>query len=140
METRSRVIKMLRRVHGESEGSSTEVDDLISRLDKSSYVNRALNIARLTPLWKEHFHDHPSHKEVATLLLGMGKQQQWFISTDKSTSSTLTLIPSPVRSRHVGFADNEDDGKADTETSSSAALEEELDEPLHNLHINADIH
>ncbi len=140
MEARSRVIQMLRRVHGESKGSTTEMDDLISRLDKSSCVIGALNIARLTLLWKEHFHNHPFHKEVATLLLEMGNQQQWFISTDKSTSSKLTLTPSSVRGRYVGFADDEDDGKADTEMSRSAALEEELDEPLHKLHINADIH
>lgn len=118
-----------------------EMDDLISRLNKSSYVNQALKIARLTLLWKEHFLNHPSHKEVATLLLEMGNQQQCFISTDKSTSSKLTLTSSPVGVRYVaGIADDEDDGKADTETSRSAALEEELDEPLHKLHIDADIH
>lgn len=96
MEARSRVIKMLGKVHRESESSTTEKDDPISRLNRSSYVNRALNIARLTLLWKEHFHNHPSHKGVATLLLETGNQQQCFISTDKSTSSKLTLTSSPV--------------------------------------------
>jgi len=129
---------MLGGVHGESGVSSTEMDGLLNRLDKSSYVNGALKIARLTLLWKEHFHNHPSHKEVATLVLEMGNQQQCFAVTSESTSSKITLTPSPVRGRYVGIVDGEDDGKADKETSGSTALEGKLDEALHRLHINAD--
>lgn len=137
MNARGHVIAILREIHGESRkdcyDSSSEADmakateemeDLLGRLHKSSYMHGALELARLTLLWKEKFHDHPSHKEVATLLLKMGNQQQWFLLTHKSTSSKLKLTPSAVREQYVGFVDDEDDGKADTETSCSAAPEE----------------
>ena len=93
MEARSRVIKMLRRNHGESEDSTTEMDDSISRLDKSSCIN-GLTIVRLMLLWKEHFYNRPSHKGIATLLLEMGTLQQWFILIN--------------RRRYVGFVEDQD--------------------------------
>ena len=84
---------MLHRVHGESEDSTTEMDDLIGRLDKSSCMN-GLTIVRLMLLWKEYFYNHPSHKEIATLLLEIGTLQQWFMLID--------------RKRYVGFVEDED--------------------------------
>ena len=90
----------------------------------------------LTLLWKGKFYDHPSHKEVATLLLETRMQQQFFILTHKSTSSKLTLTPSAVRVCYVGINDDEDNSMADTEMSRTAALEEKLEDALHRLHID----
>lgn len=153
MKARGHVIAILGEIHGESRKdcydlsseadkakATEEMEDLLGRLHKSSYMHGALRLARLTLLWKEMFYNHPSHKEVATLLLQMGNQQQWFPSTHKFTSSKLTLTPSAVRVPYAGFADEEDNGKADMETSGRAAPEDKLDEALHGLHVNADIH
>lgn len=41
------------------------------------------------------------------------------------------LTPSPVRVRCVGVNDHDDDGKSDTKTRRTAALEEKLDDAPH---------
>ncbi len=53
-----------------------EVDGSLSRLHQTDYTHGALGLARLTLLWEENYCDRSSHKEVAALLLEMGKQQQ----------------------------------------------------------------
>lgn len=54
----------------------------------------------------------------------MGKQHKWFISSDKSTLSELTLTPGPVQIHDVGIDGDEDDGTADMERNLAAALED----------------
>ena len=60
------------------------MDELLNGLNRVSYTGGALDLAKLVLLWKEHFDSHPSHEDIATLLLKMGSQQHFWKLTNNS--------------------------------------------------------